>query len=460
LDGDDTDNALLLNELQLVGFVGYSYRAAPVPGRAAFRWLLAIKDQSDWDICLENVTGHLKPPAYPRLPGADWDLLAKMEFPFNLEVKGELRRYALTAQLPDMDAVSEGKTFHFACHCPDGALLGVGPGYIAESADHGLTWRRIAVPGAEGMRFHKAFKTASGKYIAAAANADGTCEGLYLLSSRGELLRKQTPPPLYAWHGQHAIAQRDSVLMFADYAPHGGGGNIFKSVDDGLSWNCVMNRTDIMHFHFLVADPEQKGGWWCGSGDFPQQCHLFFSPNDGEDWYDKTDGLIDSVRIHHPRLFTTMEDRPGSFLRTTDVKFTSRGLIWGTDDDLGGRSSLLSMPDRFACSDMHVLAEIGPLIRNIVQHEDIYLLFTEGFEVSKHRGSADRLSPEIWAFTLDPFNITKVAHVPAYSLKPKFTQSTASPRTVGGVFYSLRGGEVVFGGNTRQQVLRWDIVQY
>jgi hypothetical protein len=161
---------------------------------------------------------------------------------------------------------------------------------------------------------------------------------------------------------------------------------------------------------------------------------------------EKTQDILQAFRHIDPQITQ-------SILRTTNLYFTEQGLVWGTDDSLGSSSRLLRLDNRFDCTGAHTLADIGPLARNIVRCENICLLLTEGLTVQ------GRVLPEVWAFALDPFTITRVARVPSWSVKAKLSLSTASPYTVDGVFYTLRGWEDMFPGDIRQQMLRWVVTR-
>lgn len=412
--------------------------------------LLLIRSRDALNVDTENIVEHMTyAPPLTQVSGAQWPLLAQRSFNYPLSVLGQRREYELTVQLPDMTITSSNAPFHFAHHGRLDGLLAVGTGYLAYSCDFGLSWTRIPVPQHEHVRFHKAFCTSTGNIIAQSVNKDWSAEGLYLFDAEHNLVSRQEPLSTHCWHGQHSIGEADGIIMFADYRvarKHDKlnvGGQIFRSCDDGRSWEAVLTVKNITHFHLLKPDPGKAHCWWACSGDFDFQSRWWFSSDDGNTWQERTSVIMEA-------LAKTVPDLNQSCLRTTDICFVGNGLLWGTDDSLGRKSRLMFLADRFNCTGAQTLADIGPLIRNIIRHDDQYFLLTEGLQQY-------RCLPEVWAFHLWPFSLTRIAQIPSWSVKPKMSLSTASPHTVDGVFYTLRGWEDMFAGNLKNQMLRWTV---
>lgn len=81
------------------------------------------------------------------------------------------------------------------------------------------------------------------------------------------------------------LNESNGVIMFSQYGTlEGETYNIYKSVDDGVTWEIALEGgTDVRHWHSVQVDP-YTGSWWACGGDTDEQSRFLVSEDDGATW--------------------------------------------------------------------------------------------------------------------------------------------------------------------------------
>jgi len=263
----------------------------------------------------------------------------------------------------------------------------------------------------------------------------------------------------------------NSVRYFPDFddridelSPYLSNNRLLRSIDGGQSWSTVLELTayQARHFHTVVADVRTRGLWWASTGDRMDETHVFMSVDDGLTWNDVTN--------RSPDVSTTSPYQTAgrSCFRYTDIALHNGQLFWGSDDLLGGQSDFDPLLERekrggsrFFSATMNdgllkqkELGIVGNSIRSIVDIGDFYIATTEGrenkisMEPSVVLISKKNLSVNSIIFDID--NILNES--------TSFTGSMASRKSCDGTFFSYRSGADVMNGPP--YMLRWNIETY
>jgi hypothetical protein len=233
-------------------------------------------------------------------------------------------------------------------------LIVLGDGKIGASGDLGQNWQRIEPHGCQGVRFHNCFTTRSGRHLVQTAGWLGqhSKEGLqphhgqiYVFSSDWSLLCIAKAGSAN-WHGSASIAEKNGVIMFAEYHDnsakyaeghivgdhtHVSPCAIWRSCDNGVNWERVFEQSpyQIRHFHTLIADPVEQDVWWASSGDYADETYVWRSDDNGDTWVECRDPDPD---VSVPAAFA---DQKLVAHRFTDAAVLKDSIIWGTDDLMG-----------------------------------------------------------------------------------------------------------------------------
>ncbi len=116
---------------------------------------------------------------------------------------------------------------------------------------------------------------------------------------------------------------------------------IFKSEDDGASWDTSLARSgdEIRHWHSVQVDP-YTGDWIATSGDLDEEVEWWISSDNGESW--------------EPIIGAESDTEGNQNFRTLGLLFTDDKYIWGSDNPLWGYGqNFISSTDRDDPSDIN-----------------------------------------------------------------------------------------------------------
>ena len=350
---------------------------------------------------------------------------------------------------------------------PTDQVIVVGTGTIGHSDDLGKSWRRIEVTGHEETRFYRCFTTNSGRHIVQAQGWLGRSDtpeplerhGLLFVFSPGWDLSAVVKAGNAHWHGTASIDERNGVIMYAEYHDNGAKYakdfassphlqslvrpcSIWRSIDDGLSWEVVFQQPPdkIRHFHTVTADRFERDVWWASSGDLAHESRVWRSPDNGGSWEDVSDADPD---IKVPQSYAANRQ---AALRFTDVRISADDLLWGADDLMGLDAEVdPSLPEgsragarvyRSAKSRPLKVEEVGYVgqpVRSMIDTDLGWILTTE----AKSRSSGFR--PEMFLLPKDGGVPQKLLDVENFrSLPTGFTHSLASKKAHNGTFFTFK----------------------
>lgn len=383
--------------------------------------------------------------------------------------------YCLRAEIPDVRWPPPGEravNITFGHHYPGRALgertdeiVAHSPGAVHLSHDLGETWRTKKIAGFEDCAFEQAYRMRNGGYVLQQTGWNPAKMGLIGDAGRIIVLDKDLNAVATArngvshWHSIRAIGESGETLMYADYQINPGAGaehdrtripsTVYRSRDAGRTWEPVFMTNQIRHFHLLMPDPARPGFWWLTSGDEPEESCIWTSEDDGDTWVDRSEEFMALMR---EAGITTQAS-----LRTCDLLFTEKGMLWGTDDCIWTGASpqgsrVFSVEDRFAPSGLRDVNVIGPEIRSLFPLDDLVLVF----------GSAapfkDFTQPTIWA--LDPREPNSGEIVITVenekNKRSSLTYSCMSSAPTDDTFFTYRGTYDLFGYHPAR-IVKWTI---
>jgi hypothetical protein len=411
-----------------------------------------------------------------------WQIGRKLLERLNLRTSGaatacDSREYA--AALPDgfgarrvrlrlsRPALPERPTLSFSDHAmdadgrPTDIVLAVCQGGFALSHDLGRRWSRVNVKGYERHSFVRAKWLGNSEILAQAsigrgAENDKKSVDLLVLSENGAI-RARHPAQGHRWHGCRSVDRSGQTLMYAEYPrnkPVNGkrisSGRVLRSRDMGRSWETVFEKSgsEIRHFHFLQARPGRPGEWWLTSGDYPHECHIWISRDDGDSWTKWTAPLSQGFSLDGTHF-------GADAFRLTDLVWTDHEVIWATDDTLvksapPGARVFRSVTDSLLAPELIGLGRWH--FRSIVDLDGHYLL------LSQRAGHEGGRGPGIYLLAKHTNAFTHLFDLDSYWTREGtagFTCSLASRKARDGTFFSYRSDDDVFAGGHR--LLEWKV---
>ncbi len=335
---------------------------------------------------------------------------------------------------------------------------------VAQSDDLGRSWR--VAPLNLDAEPRCCFTTSHGTHLVCTQNSpDGARIHRYDAGWR----RAGAPFAIGApWHGSASIGEARGTLMFAEYPDNKAKyhaddptpllpGKVWRSRDDGVSWQLVktVGPDVIRHLHTLAPEQDVPGRWWLSSGDRSGEVFIWRSDDDGDSWADVTEEQPD-VPLHPGYVRHARASQ-----RMTDLAFHDGYMIWGADDWLGfnpqnaderpAAGSRIFRARTEGAWKVEALAFCGKPVRNIVDVGPAFLFTTE----AKHLDRGGR--PDVFLlFKDDLTQAHHLAQIDNYIARGTgFTYSLASRAAEGGVFFSHRGVYDAFHSETR--LLKWEI---
>lgn len=195
------------------------------------------------------------------------------------------------------------------------------------SYDYGETWKAVYSANGYGIKrfytlksgYHLTFTTNSRMYrVRPDFTSSAMWQGAYVSTPLGNSL---------------SIAEKDGIIMFAEYGTvNGTVYNVYKSTNDGVSWEVAYAGTNVRHWHSLQVDP-YTGHWWLCGGDTNEQSRIIRSKDDGDTWVELGSGSQD--------------------YRSCGLTFTQKEVIWGSDAAASTPKILKSNKDNW------LLKEVG-----------------------------------------------------------------------------------------------------
>lgn len=394
-------------------------------------------------------------------------------------------RIVFAISVPDVP--EELKSCYFAEHVFDfekgqstDQVIMVGTGRIGVSDDLGANWRCIEPPDCQDIQFHNCFTTHSGRHIVQTRGWNrkkdiappGENHGkLFLFSPEWQLIGVAKAGDA-EWHGSASIAEKNGIVMYADYHNNRTrheetaaadetlrACGIWRSFNEGMTWEKVFEQSpfQIRHFHTLMADPFEPDVWWASSGDVAGECRIWKSPDNGSNWIDCTQELPD---IDVP------ENRPDwkrAAHRLTDMAILEDTLIWGADDLMGtAREYLPELPlpqrsgariYRTAKSAPLTIEEVGYVgqpVRSMIDVDEGWILTTE----AKNRSSQNRAS--FYFLDKNLKSVIKLCDADNHVNRPTgLTSSKASRKMRNRVFFSYKQTSDLFGDSPR--IARYEV---
>lgn len=174
------------------------------------------------------------------------------------------------------------------------------------------------------------------------------------------------------FHGSCSIDQSSKgTIMYAEYTttkdPKPQPLRVYKSLDGGKEWSISLELTSsplfsvgqIRHFHTCQADPFVVDRWYVSTGDKLSENRLYYTNDDGKHWKEV------AVRDCLPRR-AVHRNMLANLLRFTALSIQEDFILWPTDDNVGGNSSLLCKISKQDLSNDSVMVYIdGILGRNL-----------------------------------------------------------------------------------------------
>lgn len=157
----------------------------------------------------------------------------------------------------------------------------VGRRSIVKSVDGGDNWEEVwekPWPGEPWL--HKGITTKSG-YHYIWTNPAGNVYRVAPDWSSYEIVMTADNIMYPPFSNDLGVAEKDGMIFIAEYWNQAH--KIWKSEDDGLTWNVVLDDAEVFHYHSVQVDP-YTGHLWACAGDVGEEVKIFKSTNDGETW--------------------------------------------------------------------------------------------------------------------------------------------------------------------------------
>ena len=298
------------------------------------------------------------------------------------------------------------------------------------------------------------FTTYSGKHLLMGRYNSNEKFTMYIFDSKWKLLNKKNKFD-YCWHGTWSIDCNKNIIMFGDYCYSSKKVKLYRSKDDGDTWNVINElkgsfkntdgvwiERDIRHYHTCLYDHYHKC-WYKSSGDTPNNSILWKSDNDGNSWY----RICDTTSITKIK-----ETRKQSVFRHTSMIIDSKYLYWGTDDTLGDKARFIKL-SKNDFKTIHIGDQIGGNeVRNCININEEYMISIA--ETKLEKGS------EI--YLVNKKTLKSYFLISLYSTLNKehpFTDSISSKFAVNNIFYTFLNCDPNIGpiNNFSTPCLKWEI---
>ena len=262
-----------------------------------------------------------------------------------------------------------------------------------------------------------------------------------------------------SWHGNFSIDEQNGILMYSEYPRNSKTADfhlpasIFRSYDDGVTWEEVftIEYPEIRHFHTCTA--LGNGTWLVSSGDSPHQCRFWRTDDDGENWIEITNKMTElPIKPHYIQKIH----------RTVVMHKWQDGCIWATDDILGPSQEYNLEGDTTSKSKLiyhnldpnstpTILCDIGMHVRSMIDCGSAFIIITEAkiLEVVA--------TPQVFiVFKDDLSQAHHLLDIPNDEMKiTGSTYSRSSIRSIDGVFFT-RIEKGTFS-NHHPQIIKWEI---
>lgn len=360
-------------------------------------------------------------------------------------------------------------------------IILLGPHHIYASNDFCATWRAIDAMKIARTPLQRCFTTSAGTHLvqgmgwAQAADEAKSPEELapILRFDKNWRLISVVKAGDVHWHGTASIGEANGTIMFAEYpdnfeayresdpAPHLRPSRVWRSRDDGQTWQCIFTAGSgtIRHLHTCLPDPARPRTWWLSSGDRTAECFVWRSEDDGDSWIDVTNTEPD---VNLPR---SMNHRKRSAQRFTDLHFHGDYLIWGADDPLGDLDAIAASSDdvkagsrmyRAKLNGEHLALEelglVGLPVRSLIDVGPAWIILTEA------KQAAFSLRPQVCVLFKDEMTtvhtLFDIENFGGHATG--FTYSVASRSARNGVFFSNRNSQDGFPSGVA--ALRWEVM--
>jgi hypothetical protein len=383
------------------------------------------------------------------------------------------RAVLITLSVP---AIPPRPQFEFADH-PTGAggaatdlVLASAMGGFGISRDLGASWKYVEVEGQANRRIVHVKQIAPGRLLLQTTERVPDRSGpravdILIVDEDGKVV---TSSRLAAspWHSSRSVDIAGGVLMFAEYPfeianatpEQRDSSRVWRSRDEGLSWEVAFEVEDIRHFHFLQARPGHAREWWLTSGDADAESRIYVSKDDGDTWHDVTAGVENPLRIRGAYF-------PKTLFRLTDLGFAGDEVVWGTDDYLYAVKGAAqgARVFRSRCRDQlkpRVVGRSRWQIRNMVDVGDFFLILTQGGNrpdaTMQEKMPGVFLMPKEEPESEDTPALFHLFDVDVHrEIRTGFTYSRASRAWKDGVFFSYRGSTDAFP--TGHKMLKWEV---
>ena len=392
-----------------------------------------------------------------------WDKIYTVDLPAGFGF--ETARIALS-----VPALPAHPVLEFAEHATDengratGTVLATFRRGFALSNDLGATWTFVRIKGWRDHRVIHVKAIGKGEFLVQALPSrrygpQPRSIAVLVANEAGDVLAANRLEGS-RWHGCRSVDIARDTLMYAEY-PYDGddpfakerfASRVFRSRDRGRSWEIVRADDTIRHFHLLQARPGAPGEWWLTSGDEPNECHIWVSRDDGDNWTSLTDGLGDSIAVGDARF-------PRTLFRLTDLAWRDDEVIWGTDDRLrqtgkDSRGARVVRSPNASTLRPEIAGRTPWEIRNLVDLGGAYVILTQGCPRPE---PAHNEGPGVFLMTKTPG--TEFAHLfdvdVHCALRTGFTYSRASRAAKDGVFFTFRANTDVFAFG--HKILKWEV---
>ena len=158
---------------------------------------------------------------------------------------------------------------------------------LVKSDDFGENWQHVyRHPEITGAYYRNMFVTSKGTILLWASNYR-----LLRLDNNNHQLTHTFADMYHPLLSTNAIDEDENgTIMYAEY------GNvatkIWKSVDDGMSWEIAHEDTAVRHWHGVRYDP-YTGDWYAFAGDTNAQSRIVRTVDGGETWETLAQGIQD-----------------------------------------------------------------------------------------------------------------------------------------------------------------------
>ncbi len=235
--------------------------------------------------------------------------------------------------------------------------------------------------------FRRCFTTSSGRHLLQLSRTNSNLGTIYIFDKDWNFIGKRSTGN-YNWHGSWSIGEYKGVIMFSEYATGSEKLHVWRSRDDGNSWEIVFKQIshltnssqgDIRHFHTCFPWPSsmnktnENGAWLVSSGDTTKQSKVWISYDHGNSWKNITDISFGIAKANFNR----------SIHRYTSLQYREDGsILWGTDDYKNiNRSAQLIQARLNDNSNLLKLDILTPLWSNntrvMISFDSHYLLISE-----------------------------------------------------------------------------------